>query len=78
MLADDVDDLLPQLVALGQFRALLDVGRDDERTHGRGQLVMLVGTAELVLDEVFGIGQLARVMIQGASIISTIVDLIFK
>ena len=26
---------------------------------------MLVGTAELVLDEVFGIGQLARVMIQG-------------
>ena len=66
VLGDDIRDFLAQPVALAELDALLHVIHDDERAHGGRELVVLVGAAELVLNVVLRVGQLARIVIEGS------------
>ena len=54
MLHDDVGDLAAEVIFLRKFRALLDVGEEDERAHGGRELVVRIGAAELIFHEIFG------------------------
>ena len=65
VLPNNIRNLLPQFIALGQLNALLDVREQNKRAHGRGQFVVLVGAAELVLNKIFRIGKFAHVMVKG-------------
>ena len=55
VLLDEVDDRLGQVVLAGQVGAVLDVGDDDQRAHGRHERLVAVGVVPLVLDEVAGL-----------------------
>ena len=62
MLLDHVDDRLRQMTLPRQVRAVLDVGDDYQRAHGRHQRLVAVGLGALVLDEIARLEHLADVV----------------
>ena len=66
VLFDDINDNAGQFVFAGEFNAFLDVGFDDEGTHGRGLFVMGVEPAPLVFGEVFRFYEFSDVMEEAA------------
>ena len=66
VLLDEVDDRLGQVVLPGQVGAVLDVGDDHQRAHGRHQRLVAVVVVPLVLDEVARLEHLADVVEVGA------------
>ena len=66
VLFDDINDNAGQFVFAGEFDAFLDVGFDDEGTHGRVFFVMGVEPAPLVFGKVFGFYEFADVMEEAA------------
>ena len=63
VLFDEVDQRLGQVVLVGEIDAVLDVADDDQRAHGRGQMVVpAVGAFGHVLDEVLRLEHLADVV----------------
>ena len=65
VLLDDVGYLAAEAVFLSGLHALLHMGEKNEGAHGRGELVVRVRAAELVLNEVLGAGYLADIVVQG-------------
>src|SRR4030043_18782 len=68
MLLYDVYYLPAQLMLLGQFHALLDMGYKYQVAHGRGELIVPVFTAPLVFYKVKGLSHLSYIMIIGADL----------
>ena len=62
MLLDDVDDALIEFVLEREIDAFLDVRDDDERAHGRREIVVRVALEVHVLGEVFRLHQFADVV----------------
>ena len=62
VLLDQVDDRLGQVVLPAQVDPVLDVADDDQRAHGRCELGVPAGRADLVFHEVVGLEHLADVV----------------
>ena len=63
VLFDEVDQRLWQMVLLGQVDAVFDVADDDQRAHGRGQIVVpALFAVGHVLHEVMRLEHLADVV----------------
>ena len=62
MLGDQVDDRLRQPVLPGQIGAVLDVGDDHQRAHGRHERLVAVVVGALILDEIARLEHLADVV----------------
>ena len=54
MLLDNVENRLGKTIGDTKFVPLLHMGSDDQGAHVRGQTVVGIFTAVLVLDEIFG------------------------
>ena len=68
VLLDDVPDRPGQPLLPGDLDALLDVVDDDQRAHARGQVLVDVLLAVLVLDEILRHLDLADVVVEGAGL----------
>ena len=66
MLLDGVDDLLFQPVLEREVDAFLHVRDDDERAHGRREVVVRIAPEVHVLGEIFRLHDLADVVEVGA------------
>ncbi len=66
MLLDDVDDLLIEIVLQREIHAFFHVRDDDERAHGRREIVVRVALEVHVLGEVFRLHQFADIVKIGA------------
>lgn len=62
VLFDDINDNARQFVFAGEFDAFLDVGLDNEGTHGRVLLVVGVEPTPLVFGKVFGFYEFADIV----------------
>ena len=62
VLLDDVDDLLVEAVLEREIDAFFDMRDDDERAHGRGEIVVWIALEVHVLGEIFRLHQFANVV----------------
>ena len=62
MLLDAIDDPTFQFIAEGQVNPFLDMGKDDQGTHGWREFIMRIMSRRHVFGKVLGLYQFPNVM----------------
>ena len=63
---DDVDDALIELVLQSEIDAFFDVRNNDQRAHGRGEIIVRIAFEAHIFSEILRLHQFADVMKIGA------------